>query len=183
MKKALLLLVLALCSLGAYAMDIEGICRMRIEQNTNRAQWGLDMRKDMLAKCKSKNTQGCSQPYLNAIDKQETKDKETVVESFRITQADPTVKMLLLAQASSDTTAALRGLRGTGASAKEIAYRMYSECVSNFGAAQGRNVSQPDTLQGNSSGCNTYTIIGQNGNTQYCQKCCYGTPNCQVTCY
>lgn len=183
MKKFLVLLALALISLGACAMDIEGICRMRIEQNTNRAQWGLDMRKDMLAKCKNKNMQSCSQPYLNAIDRQEVKDKETVVESFRITQANPTVKMLLLAQASSDTTAALRGLRGTGGSAKEIAYRMYSECVSNFGAAQAQSAAPRESVQENSSSCNTYTIIGKNGQTQYCQKCCYGTPNCQVTCY
>lgn len=188
-SRILFITLLAFLSAGAsYGGDGEVFCRASIEENTVRAQWGLDLRSEMLIKCKGKNIAQCSRPYSAAIDKQRLDDQVKLVEFFNRKNPSESDKYYFQGASFQLTSAALRGFRGAGSSAKEIAYKMYTECVEDSYTASSIASSSrraPGAPSGSeppiTSACTNYTVMGQNGQTQYCQKCCYGG-NCQVYC-
>jgi len=113
----------------AFALDQELECRLRVKLNTERAQWGIDMRKEMLKVCKSKNLDACLKPYTDKIEDEKLKDDQVVRAFFEKNDMGQARRILELATNMSASTAALTGLKWDSKSADQIANDLYLKCL------------------------------------------------------
>lgn len=201
MKRWLFCLVaLFINATATAAWDQDEFCRSCIEGNTANAQWGLELRAEMLKKCGNNPPENCKRKYEKQIDKRREQDKASVKE---ILSGVPGTKYQLkqsLVRVNEQAAAAFFALE-TGNPATSISADMYSYCKATpmphlYPQSNARRPPPPpmpsliggaNTQPGSaiapiSGGCTNYTVMGQNGQAAYCQKCCYGDGNCQVMC-
>jgi len=129
MKYFFIVLLLLFISPHAFAFDQELECRKMVQFSTERAQWGIDMRKEMLKVCKGKNFDSCLKPYTEKISDQKTADDQlarTYFDSHDVSQASRTMVLTTNMFAS---TAALTGLKWDSKSADQIANDLYLKCL------------------------------------------------------
>lgn len=186
MKKILVLLALTCWASFASAQrqleEAELFCGERVSYDTKKAQWGLQLRDDMLRQCKGQNLKVCGKPWVDLIDKKEQADIAYILDRTAQQSTRPGVKTEVILATKQHYLAALKALT-TGESAQKISNDLYQMCFSSKTSGGGTAPSQPTAAPAETSACTNYSILGQNGNTQYCQKCCWGTNNCNVTCY
>lgn len=127
MKKIVLTFLILICNVS-YAFDKEAICRLRIKSNTERAEWGIQLRNEMLKKCKV-NIDVCAKPFLKQISDRDEKDNLKAIESFDRNNFSQTERVLTLAWIISDNTAALIGFKYDGKNANQVALENYSYCL------------------------------------------------------
>ncbi len=178
MKRLLGYLLLLMFSASVLAaVDIERYCQSNVDANTQRAQWGLDLRQEMEQACVGQNLRICSHPYRDAIIRQEQVDAETLQETYKNQQLSPTTRYLLDASARQKTTAAYMALRGVDATASQIAQQIYQECVNQLGMDLSAAISGTSYAPSMTPSCGNYA----GGDDQYRQRCC--TPDCYCDVY
>lgn len=186
MKKILVLLALAcwtcISSAQMNVEMVERLCDNRIKYDTEKAEWGLALRADMLKKCGRAPSKACVKPWVDKINATEQGDIAYIIEKTR-QDYQPGLRTIVINGVKQSHLAAMQALL-SGDFAQTIANEQYMECVRRGLANTGRSApSQPTAAPAATSACTNYSILGQNGNTQYCQKCCWGSNNCNVTCY
>ena len=178
MKRLLNCLVLLLISTSvSAAVDIDRFCKSNMDANTQRAQWGLDLRQEMEQNCEGQNHRICSHPYRDAIIRQEQADEATLQETYQNRQLNATTSYLLATAARQKTTAAYMALRGVDATAEKIAQLIYQECVNQLGMDLSAAVSGTSYAPSMAPVCSNYA----GSDDQYRQRCC--TPDCYCDVY
>jgi hypothetical protein len=129
MRKFLSFLLFLNLISNAYAYDKEAVCRSRIEFDTKRAQWGLDLRQEMIKVCGNKNLNTCGQKYIQKINEQKLKDDMATREYFNTHTVDEFVRIIMLTDNISMESAALTALKYDGKTANQVANEMYSKCL------------------------------------------------------
>jgi hypothetical protein len=130
MKKVIFLILLAFQFGNVMAYDKEFECRARVDPSRSRAQWGIDMRKQMLQECGNKNLQSCGQKYVQKITAQKAKDDADARRMFNERNLDEFTRIMILTNNVSMETAAYIGLKYDNKTADQIADEMYSKCLS-----------------------------------------------------
>ena len=178
MKRLLNSLILLLFSTGVLAaVDIERFCQSNVEANTQRAQWGLELRQAMEQACVGQNLRICSHPYRDAIIRQEQADAAALQETYKNQRTSPTTRFLLDTAARQKTTAAYMALRGVDATAPQIAQQIYQECINQLGMDMSAALSGTSYAPSMTPACGNYA----GGDDQYRQRCC--TPDCYCDVY
>ena len=178
MKKIWLCIVLMSCLITAHAaVDIERYCRSAIEANTERAQWGFELRADMLDQCEGRNLRICSQPYQDKITSQERIDSIALKEMLK-RQPVSDLKQYLMQKASlQKTTAAYMALRGAASDAEAVAQLIYADCISSMPV-------DLEAVQSEGGSSSMVTPVCPNyagADPLYLRRCC--TPDCYCDVY
>lgn len=186
MKRVLVLLALTCFASFAFAQrqleEAELFCGERVSGDTQKAQWGLQLRDDMLRQCKGKNLKVCSKPWVDLIDKKKQGEIAYIIDRTSQQNTRPGVRTEVILATKQHYLAALEAL-ATGESPQKISNDLYQMCFSSKTSSGGTAANQHPPASAATSACTNYSILGQNGNTQYCQNCCWGPNNCNVTCY
>ena len=196
---------LFICASGAAAWDQDEFCRSCIEGNTLNAQWGLELRAEMLKKCGNNPPDNCKRQYEKQIEKRREQDKTSVKEIYSGVPGSEQQLKQSLVRVNEQAAAALFALE-SGNPAKTVSADMFGYCKATpmpqlhpkanarrhtppmpssmpMPDLIGKPITQPGaTMAPISGGCTNYTIMGASGQAQYCQKCCYGDGNCQIQC-
>ena len=110
-------------------LDKEAICRSRISQDIQRAQWGIGMREEMFKNCKNKNINVCAKPYISAIQAQSVKDDKALQAYFDNHQVGQAMRFIMLTDNIAMWKAATAGLKEDGLTADDIANQNYHFCL------------------------------------------------------
>lgn len=166
------------CLITANAgVDIERYCQANIPANIERAQWGFDLRAEMLDQCEGQNLRICSQPYQDKITKQERVDSFALKEMLKRLQVS-NLKQYLMEKASlQKTTAAYMALRGAGTSAEAVAQLIYSDCLSSMPVELAAIESEGGSTSMVAPACPNYA----GSDPTYLKRCC--TPDCYCDVY
>lgn len=181
-------------------------CDARIRGNAEYAQWGLDLRKDMLEKCGATPSKSCYQKYENIISQQDKKNQEALDKAFAGYSGKNAAYSEGIFRNIDKKHAAAEGLKGS--SVKSTTTLLYKVCTGDIfeekrGSTRLRGMPpmpppmmpmepsissrlspmQPEMSGGSPFGsCNNYNYLGPNGQAVYCQQCCHGDGNCQTIC-
>lgn len=178
MKNLLYLLILISFSAGAIAgVDIDSFCKANIDANSQRAQWGLDLRQTMLQNCVDQNLRICSKPYTDSIIRQEQLDEASLSDSFQVRQPSATIRFLMQTATREKTTAAYMALRGVDPTAQQIAEQIYRDCVAQTAQDLAAATSTPTYAPNIAPVCSNYA----GSDDLYRQRCC--TPDCYCDVY
>lgn len=203
MKKLLWLLMLAFGLSAHTAMAHADSCEDRIKGNTEYAQWGIKLRKEMLQECGSKPSKVCQQKYESLIQQQDKKNSAALNKAFPNPSENDPAFLNMVSRNLELILSARGGYTGPWRSASEVADFQYRMCkglplenpkpatpgargmppmpppmIPDSGSVIRPNI-EPAPISG---GCTNYTLMGADGRTQYCQNCCYGG-TCNVICY
>lgn len=160
------------CGLFGFAMvahadvDTQGFCQNCVQANTERAEWGLNLRQQMLANCKGQDFRVCSDPYKNLLIQREESDNAAREVLFRSGQLTATSRDLLTYSDHQKAQAAWMALRGVRTTAAEITQLLLSQCNQTISAeAAVANQDQYSTDQ--------YTPVCQDplDDVQYLDSC------------
>lgn len=130
--KKLIWLVLLTCfiSLANAQSQIEiaeALCGQRVSNDREKAQWGLQLRDDMLRQCKGQKLDVCGKPWVDLILKKEQGEISYVIE--KTSQGSrPGVRTEVITGVKQSHTAALRALK-SGQSPQQISNDLYMKCV------------------------------------------------------
>jgi len=126
------LLLLCIFSFDANSyIDIEALCRNGVKFNTQRAQWGIDMRMEMLSNCKNKNINICIKPYSENIKTQRVTDDKNLIEYLNSNQVTESMRIILVGSNTWKENAATMGLF-SGKNADEISIEIYQKCLKAY---------------------------------------------------
>lgn len=150
--------------------SIEAFCQSNIAVNSQRAQWGFDLRVEMLKKCADENLRICSQPYTDLITRQERLDLAELQQQFESTQLSAKTRFLMQAAARQKTSAAYMALRGAADTPEAVAQEIYTQCLTQElrdldAAIQSGTISQ-----------SVGPACPGNADPGYLKRCC--TPDC-----
>lgn len=209
MKRALFLTVLIIGFFSNVGNAKDERCVSRIKGDTEYAQWGIELRAEMLRECGRKPSKSCLQKYENKIRALSDKDTEAIRKAFPNPRESDPAYNAAIDRSVSYIMAARGGYTGPWRSAEEVADFQYRLCAglpledpkparSNRpmppmpppmmpmepSVSSRLSPMQPEIIGGGSmsGGCTNYTLMGPDGRAQYCQNCCYGG-TCNVICY
>lgn len=115
-------------SIEGLAFDKEAYCRMSMEENKKRAEWGAQLRIEMLSKCTTKNLQQCGQKYVKLIDQQYEKDVAAFIDMFNKQSVSQVDRIYLQGVSVNMKSAALEALK-FDKNPNSIVIDMYSDCL------------------------------------------------------
>ena len=113
-------------------IDIEALCRNGVKFNNQRAQWGIDMRKDMITNCKNKDLNVCVKPYYENIKTQKITDDKNLIDYLNSNQVDESMRIVLVGSNIWKENAAMMGLLSGKKSADEISLEIYQKCLKAY---------------------------------------------------
>lgn len=207
MKKLAWVLLAFAAIYADLALATGNSCEAQIKGNREYAQFGVELRKQMLQECGRKTSAGCKRKYSDQIEALDKKNSAAVDKAFPNPSVDDPSFVAVVGRNLYLKMSAVYGLDGVG-SAKQIADTQYRLCKGlPLAEPEPRRSSRPmlpmpppmmpmdssisprlspmqPEMGGGASfgGCNNYNYLGPNGQAVYCQKCCYGDGNCQVIC-
>lgn len=150
--------------------SMESFCQSNIEVNTQRAQWGFDLRKEMLQKCVDHNLRICSQPYTDLVTRQERLDRAELEQQFEQTRLSAKTRFLLQAAAREKTSAAYMALRGAADTPEAVAQEIYAQCLTQ----EPRDLQA--ALQNGTLSSSVVPACSGRADPDYLKRCC--TPDC-----
>ena len=207
--KKLAWVLLAFATLYAdVALAKDDSCKERIKGNTEYAQWGFQLRAEMLNKCGRKPSKSCERTYMNKITEIDKKNTDLLNKAFPNAKENDPAFVEAVGRNLDLYMSAKSGLQGLFGSASGVADFKYRMCKGlplldpeprrssrpmppmpppmmpmEPSISSRLSPMQPETISGPASeGCTNYSLIGPNGGAQYCQNCCYGG-TCNVICY
>lgn len=157
-------------------VDVQAFCQANIEDNTDRAAWGLRLRADMLATCAGQDMRLCSQPYTDQIIARERADQQALQFDLRNQAAAPQTRFLKETAAQQKTSAAYMALRGVADTPEAIANEIYQNCLTQI--ATDLRVEHGDpAAQQSAPLCSNLS----DQDPGYIARCC--TPDCYCDVY
>ncbi len=158
-------------------VDVQAFCQANIEDNTDRAAWGLRLRADMLATCAGQDMRLCSQPYTDQIIARERADQQALQFDLRNQAAAPQTRFLKETAAQQKTSAAYMALRGVADTPEAIANEIYQNCLTQI--ATDLRAAQ----QANATGQQVAPLCSSLSDQDpgYIARCC--TPDCYCDVY
>lgn len=206
--KKLVWLLLAFSALNAHHALAKGeSCEAQIKGNTEYAQWGLQLRAEMIRECGRQPSKSCQRKYEKKIEEVDRKNSAAVEKAFPNPSENDPAFVAVVGRNLNLKMSAIHALSGVG-SANQIADLQYRLCkglplVDPEPRRSSRPMPpmpppmmpmepsissrlspiQPDIGGAPSiSSCTNYNYLGPNGQAVYCQQCCYGDGNCQAIC-
>lgn len=126
--------------------DVQGYCDGCVQANTERAEWGLSLRRQMLATCRDQDMRICSEPYKNLMIQQEVADNSRREELFDRDDLDARSRQLVAYADYQKASAAWLALRGVRRTSSQIVEMLLNNCkqmalseVEVAGYNQGQN--------------------------------------------
>ena len=129
MKNLIIVTVLSL-SINSYAADFEPVCRSLMKGNLAEAEWGADLRNEMILKCKGKADSGCIDSYMNKFESRRQKDIAEVAEIFQKNNYDEEKKKFLRLIVMQQQVARSKAFVN-GESPKKITNDIYWGCINS----------------------------------------------------
>jgi len=183
-------------------------CKERIKGNTEYAQWGFQLRAEMLNKCGRKPSKSCERTYMNKITEIDKKNTDLLNKAFPNAKENDPAFVEAVGRNLDLYMSAKSGLQGLFGSASGVADFQYRMCKGlplldpeprrssrpmppmpppmmpmEPSISSRLSPMQPEMSGGSTFGsCNNYNYLGPNGRAVYCQQCCYGDGNCQTIC-
>lgn len=176
--RAVLVIFLVCASATSHAVSsMASFCQSNIQANTERAQWGFDLRQRMLEVCSGQNMRICSQPYTDQVTEQERRDMAEL--QYRLDQSSYNDEQRFLLQAATmqKSTAAYMALRGAADTPELVAQEIYNQCLTQTPLELQATIKNRTAGQGVYPSCPG--LAGMD--VQFLERCC--TPDCYCDVY
>lgn len=108
--------------------DMQGFCEGCVQANTDRAEWGLSLRREMLATCQDQDMRVCSDPYKNLLIQQELADNQYREKLFARGDVDARSRLLIAYADHQKASASWLALRGVRQTSSQIVEMLLNEC-------------------------------------------------------
>ena len=108
---------------------MEASCRGNIRLTTEWAEWGIELRTQLIQTCKKQDTNVCMKKYMDAINVQYQKDLTALLAHFNTATYSQAQRMMMTTHLQFGEVAAGTALK-TGKDPATIANDIYAKCSS-----------------------------------------------------